>query len=216
MSDPASTLSDGPGPRPYSARRLLGRPADQFRTTLVPTLGAAVLLVLLLSAVHQINLVRVHELSETNPGFADVLEAQQIAMETTLAIGAVFYVFGLLAIGLVHSGRLMGALFAIERRLRRIGEGDVTTALRLRRGDYFQDITESFNAATAELRRQAGQDLADVDDLLSALDRSPNAGPLRDGLRATLAEMRDRKRQLLRIADDHSRSRLRLVEPGAR
>jgi len=108
------------------------------------------------------------------------------------------------------------ALFAIERRLRRIGEGDVTTALRLRRGDYFQDITESFNAATAELRRQAGQDLADVDDLLSALDRSPNAGPLRDGLRATLAEMRDRKRQLLRIADDHSRSRLRLVEPGAR
>jgi len=180
----------------------------------VPTLGAAVLLIFLLAAVHQINTVRVRELAEANPGFSDVLDSQQIAMEATLAIGAVFYLFGVLAVGLVHSGRLMGALFAIHRRIRRLGEGDVTTPLKLRRGDYFQDVTEAFNSATAELRRRAGEDLADVDDLISVLERSPHAGPLRDGLRETLVEVRERKRRLLGVQEDAGRSRLRLVEPG--
>jgi methyl-accepting chemotaxis protein len=203
------------GPRPFRQRRFLGRPADQFRTTLVPTLGAAVLLVFLLAAVHQVNTVRVRELAEANPGFADVLDSQQIAMESTLAMGAVFYLFGVLTVGLVHSGRLMGSLFAIHRRLRRVSEGDVSTPFKLRRGDYFQDVTEAFNAATAELRRQAGEDLADVDDLISILDRSPNAGPLRDGLRETLVEVRERKRRLLGLPhEDVGRARLRLVEPG--
>src|SRR5262249_4044532 len=160
-----------------------------------PTIGAAVLLVLLLAGMHQLNLVRVHELAEANPGFSDVLEAQQVAMETSLAIGGVFYVFGVLAIGVIHSGRLMGALFAIHRRSRRLGEGDVVPPLRLRRGDYFQDVAEAFNRTTAELKRQAEEDLADVEDLLSILDRSPYAGALRDGLRQSITDLRDRKRK---------------------
>jgi len=214
MSEAASGTAAPAGPRPFRQRRVLGRPADQFRTTLVPTLGAAVLLVFLLAAVHQINTVRVRELAEANPGFSDVLDSQQVAMETTLALGAVFYLFGILTVGLIHSGRLMGSLFAIHRRLRRLSEGDVTTPFKLRRGDYFQDVTEAFNAATAELRRQAGEDLADVDDLISVLDRSPHAGPLREGLRETLAEVGERKRRLLCLQEEAGRSRLRLVEPG--
>jgi len=173
-----------------------------------------VLLVLLLAAVHQLNTARVRELAESNPGFADVLESQQIATETTLATGAVIYLLGVLAIGLVHSGRVMGALFAINRRLRRLGEGDVSSDLKLRRGDFFQDVAVACNGAVAELRRQATDDLADLNDLISALDRSPQAGPLRDGLRETLSELRDRKRRLLGIADDGAKAHLRLVEQG--
>jgi len=212
MSESTSGSPAPGGPRPYQARRMLGRPADQLRTTLVPTLGAAILLVILLAVVHRINDSRVRVLSQTNPGFSDVLDAQQIDMETTLAAGAVVYLFGLLAIGLIHSGRTMGALFAIHRSLRRLEEGDVTTVLKLRRGDYFQDVAAAFNRANGEVRRQAEEDLADVDDLLSILDRSPHAGPLRDGLRETLLEVRDRKRKLLGKAQAEVGGHLRLVE----
>lgn len=197
----SESLTGNPGAgesRPHARRtRLLSRPADQFRTSLIPTLGAAVLLVLLLAAVHQINARETGSLMTANPAFADALEAQSLSMETTFATGAIFYLFGLLAVGLIHSRRLMGALFALHRRIRQLGEGDLSPGFRLRRGDYFHDVAESLNETVACCQSRAREDLADVDDMISILERSPHAGPLRDGLICALEEMRDRKRDLL-------------------
>ena len=198
--------------RIHRPRRIFSRPADQFRTALVPTLGAAVLLVLLLAFVHRMNAAQVRDLTESNPAFGDVLEAQASGMETTLAMGAIVYLFGVLAVGLVHSRRLMGALFAMNRRLRRFVDGDLAADFRLRRGDYFHDVADSINSLASELRRQAMEDLADVDDLISVLDRSPQAGPLRDGLRGTLAGIRNRKRRLGDLPEQEPPARPRLVE----
>jgi hypothetical protein len=197
-----SARTDGPlsgkTPRSHARRtRILSRPADQLRTSLVPTLGAAVLLVLLLAAVHQVNDGATRELAESNPGFRNVLEAQALAMESTLATGAVFYLFGVLAIGLIHSRRLVGALFSIHRRIRMMAEGDLTASFHLRRKDYFHDVAESINESVCAFRLRAQEDLADVNDLLLVLDRSPYTGPVRDGLRETLKGIQDRKRTLL-------------------
>ena len=189
-------------PRPRNRRRrILSRPADQFRTSLVPTIGAALLLFLLVTAVHYLTAARTRDLTQYNPAFRELLEDQALFMEATLATGAIAYLACLLIVGLFHSRRLMGALFAMDRRIRHLADGDLTTPLRLRRGDYFHDVAEGLNAAAASLRRQAEQDLADVDDLISILDRSPHAGPLRDGLRETLIEVRDRKRRLLGLPE---------------
>lgn len=181
--------------------RILSRPADQFRTSLVPTLGAAVMLVLLLAAVHQINAATTGELAAANPSARELLEVQAISMETTLATGAIFYLFGLLAVGLIHSRRLMGALFAMHRRIRGIAEGDLSAPMRLRRGDYFHDVADSIGEVVSTLRLQAREDLADVSDMLAVLDRSPYAGPLGEGLREGLEQIRDRKRSLLNITE---------------
>jgi methyl-accepting chemotaxis protein len=203
-------------PRPFSRRkRLLSRPADQFRTSLVPTLGAAVLLVLLLATVHQINATRTSELMQANPAFSEALEAQALGIETTVAIGAVFYLFGLLIVGLVHSRLLMGALFAMHRRIRALAEGDLSGGFRLRRGDYFHDVAESINEAASAFRNQAREDLADVDDLIAVLDRSPYAGPLRDGLHETLEGVRSRKLVLLgRVQERAGKGAGKVVEPA--
>ena len=176
---------------------ILSRPADQFRTSLVPTVGAAVLLVLLLAVVHQMNDATTRELASTNPAVQDLLEAQSLAMETALATGAIFYLFGVLAVGLIHSRRLMGALFAMHRRIRGIAEGDLAAPMRLRRGDYFHDVADSINDVVTGLRLQAKEDLADVTDMLAIIERSPYAGPLRDGMCEGLMQIRDRKRELL-------------------
>ncbi len=216
MSDPLASAPEPGGSRSRRQRRILIRPADQFRTSLVPTLGAAVFLVLLLAAVHQVDAARVRELSEANPAFSDVLEAHAAGMEATLATLAIVYLFGVLAVGLIHSRRLMGALFAMHRRLRRMAAGDLATDLRLRRGDYFHDVADAINEAAGVFRRQTQEDLADVDDLISVLDRSPHAGPLRDGLRETLAGIRSRKRRLLSLGDPEPERRERPIEVVAR
>ncbi len=185
--------------------RFFTRTADQFRTSLVPTLAAALMLLALLSVVHRWNEAATRELAEANPGFQAVLESHSSALESTLALGAVFYIFGLLAVGLVHSRRMMGALFSMHRRIRKVAEGDLISRLRLRRGDYFHDVADSINDAISTLRMQAHEDLADVTDLLAILDKSPYAGPLREGLRETLETIRERKRALLGVVEDPAR-----------
>jgi methyl-accepting chemotaxis protein len=199
-------------PRPHARRtRILSRPADQFRTSLIPTLGAAALLLVLLAVVHSVNSARTSELAEANPAFRDVLEAQAVGLETTLAIAVVFYLVGILIVGLFHSRRLMGALFAMNRRIRGLADGDLATSFRLRRDDYFHDVAESINDAVASVRAEAREDLADVDDLISVLDRSPYAGPLRDGLRGTLEGVRERKLALLGISEEREAATPSLV-----
>lgn len=202
-----SETLNSPAPEPAERTRTIRttvftRPADQLRTSLIPTLGAALLLVAYLAVVHQINLAKTAELAQANPAFREAIEAQAAGLETTLAAGAVLYLFGVLVVGLVHSRRLMGALFAMHRRIRRLAEGDLATRFRLRRGDYFHDVAESINEAAAEFHRQAAADLADLTDLIAILDRSPHAGPLRDGLRESLEEMRARKSRLLKLGGE--------------
>jgi len=201
MTEPFNLPAEDREERSHRRRtQLLPRPADQIRTSLIPTLGSALLLVAFLAAVHQINRTRTAELEQANPAFSEALESHATDMETTIAAGAVIYLFGVLLVGLIHSRRLMGALFAMRRRIRRLAEGDLATRFRLRRSDYFHDVAESINEAAAAFQRDASADLADLNDLISILDRSPHAGPLRDGLRGTLEEMRARKRQLLGAA----------------
>lgn len=185
--------------------RFFTRTADQFRTSLVPTVAAALMLIALLAVVHNWNEAATKELSEANPGIQAVLETQASELETTLALGATFYIFGLLTVGLVHSRRMMGALFAMHRRIRRLAEGDMVSRLRLRRGDYFHDVADSINDAVSALRMQAHEDLADVTDLIAILDKSPYAGPLREGLRETLETIRQRKVAILGIPEEASR-----------
>ncbi len=185
--------------------RFFTRTADQFRTSLVPTVAAALMLIALLAVVHSWNDAATRELTEANPGFQAVIETHSSALESTLALGAVFYIFGLLAVGLVHSRRMMGALFAMHRRIRRLAEGDLVSRVRLRRGDYFHDVAETINEAVSTLRMQAHEDLADVTDLLAILDKSPYAGPLREGLRETLETIRERKRSLLGVPEEATR-----------
>lgn len=205
QDDPSGAPSDRSRVR---RTRILSRPADQFRTSLIPTVGAAVMLVLLLAAVHQLNDATTRDLAVSSPGARDLLETQALVMETTLATGAIFYLFGLLAIGLIHSRRLMGALFAMHRRIRRIAEGDLVAPMRLRRNDYFHDVADSINDVVTGLRIQAQEDLADVSDLLAVLERSPYAGPLRDGLMEGLEQIRARKRELLGVDESPAPERV--------
>jgi hypothetical protein len=185
------------GRRHRRRRRILSRPGDQFRTSLVPTLGAAVLLVILVAAVHHLASIRTHDLASTHPEHRSVLEDQARFIEQSLALGAIVYLFGIMGIGIIHSRRVMGALFAMDRRIRRLASGDLTSTLTLRRGDYFHDVADGINEASEALRRAASEDLADIDDLVHLIDRSPHGGPLSGRVRESLLAIKDRKAHML-------------------
>ena len=103
-----------------------------------------------------------------------------------------------------------------------IGAGDPSRVLYLVVGAMlwsflsvlFHDVAESLNEAVSHFRNQARDDLADVEDLIAILDRSPYAGPLRDGLRETLVGMRRRKLTLLGRAEEVERKVAEKTEPA--
>lgn len=48
--------------------------------------------------------------------------------------------------------RVSGPVFVLMRNLERVGEGDLTTEMRLRQQDHLQEISASFNSNIASLR----------------------------------------------------------------
>ncbi len=50
--------------------------------------------------------------------------------------------------------RVSGPVFVLMRNLERVGEGDLTTEMRLRHQDHLQEISASFNANIASLRER--------------------------------------------------------------
>jgi len=70
-----------------------------------------------------------------------------ISLEDTLYIGSVG--FGLLAVTYYYTlkveHRVSGPIFVLMRNLERMGEGDLTSEMRLRQQDHLQEISDSFN-----------------------------------------------------------------------
>lgn len=53
-----------------------------------------------------------------------------------------------------QSHRIAGPVYVLEKRLREIGQGDLTGRMRLRKGDYFQDTAELYNETVVQLRER--------------------------------------------------------------
>jgi len=53
--------------------------------------------------------------------------------------------------------RVSGPVFVLMRNLDRVGEGDLTTEMRLRQQDHLQEISATFNRSVAALRDQVQQ-----------------------------------------------------------
>ncbi|RCX23903.1 methyl-accepting chemotaxis protein [Thioalbus denitrificans] len=65
-----------------------------------------------------------------------------------------------------ESHRLAGPMFAISRRLERLGSGDLYSRLKLRQGDHFHEIAETLNDNVGMLRQR----VETIEALVATLD----------------------------------------------
>ena len=77
------------------------------------------------------------------------------------------------------SFRIAGPVYAVERTLRWIGEGDLTVILRLREGDFFQEAAQTLNSTNTILRDR----IAHLQELAARVDsQSPEYNQLVEAL----------------------------------
>ncbi len=77
--------------------------------------------------------------------------------------------------------RVSGPIFVLMRNLDRLGEGDLTTEMRLRHQDHLQEITGSFNRNIGQLRSEI-QTLKTIAGAISSANNQKEIQPLLDKL----------------------------------
>jgi len=90
------------------------------------------------------------------------------SLEDTLYVGAIG--FGMLAATYYYTlkvdHRVSGPVFVLMRNLERMGEGDLTTEMRLRQQDHLQEISDAFNKNMELVRNRVNK----IKNITSALD----------------------------------------------
>jgi methyl-accepting chemotaxis protein len=99
-----------------------------------------------------------------------------VAVLATLEVIGVFIVY---LISKRISFHIAGPVYAVERSLRWIGEGDLTVTLKLRDGDFFQEAAQTLNTTSAGLCER----VANMQSLAEKIDsQSPEHQQLVDAL----------------------------------
>ncbi|MEE9217903.1 MAG: hypothetical protein V3U98_02450 [Acidobacteriota bacterium] len=169
----------------------------QLRSSLLPVISVALLLVLFIFTVHFANVAATRQLVGSAPNLKGMLEGQDRAQLFMILCAAGVYLLAVLILGLIESHRTVGALHHVEKRLHALRQGDWSTALQLRRGDNLQDLAQEVNLTLQYLHAQLREDLTSLDEALEHLESAVAPGhPLGD-VRRILNALRARKQGLL-------------------
>lgn len=92
-------------------------------------------------------------LTPDNPYF-DFLQEQKAALSTLyFAVSALVFVV-MMGLGILYSHRIAGPLYHLDRKMRRIADGEEPSPLNFRRRDQFAELAASFNAMIGKLRNR--------------------------------------------------------------
>lgn len=190
-------------PRPLS-ERLFGRRRAfvlewryQVRSSLLPVISVALLLVLFIVTIHLGNAEATRRVAQAAPNLKPLLEGQDRAQLFLILSAAGIYLLAVLILGLIDSHRTVGALHHVEQRLQTLRDGDWSSPLHLRRSDNFQELGQEINVTLGYLRSGVEEDLAALDEALERLEGAISPGHPLAELRRILSALRARKQRMI-------------------
>jgi len=116
-----------------------------------------------------------------------IRRVSDLLLPVVFAGSAVSLVVGVV-LSLFLPQKIAGPIYRIEQGLKQIGDGDLTTTIRLRDGDRLQDLAENVNKATSSLRSQVHEAKAGC----MALEKA-----YLDGDDAKVSELMQRQKELI-------------------
>jgi hypothetical protein len=184
--------------------RLLGRRRSfliewryQLRSSLLPVVSVALLLVLFIVTIHLGNVDATRRLLESAPNLRPLLEGQDRSQLFLILCAGGVYLLAVVILGLIDSHRTVGALHHVEQRLRTLRQGDWRTPLSLRNSDNFQDLGDEVNVTLSFLRTHLEEDVASLDEAIDRLEGAVAPGHPLGEVRRILSALRARKQNLL-------------------
>lgn len=160
----------------------------QYRTALLTSSMAALLLLIVNTAFTLMRNSQMEVISSVAPRLQSTLVQQDARIGTMLILASVIFVVGIFVITIAETHRTAGAVYAVERALERVADGDFRTPLRLRPHDNLRDLRAPFNDMVSTLRKHAAADAEALDRLADAANENP---ALADELRALAAKKRE-------------------------
>lgn len=184
--------------------RLLGRRRAflvewryQFRSSLLPVVSVALLLVLFIVTIHLGSADATRRIVESAPNLQPLLEGQDRAQLFLILCAAGIYLLAVVVLGLLESHRTVGALHHVEKRLQALRQGDWRTPLSLRHSDNFQDLGDEMNVTLSYLRSHLDEDVAALDEAIDRLEGAVAPDHPLGELRRILSALRSRKQNFL-------------------
>ena len=107
--------------------------------------------------------------------------------------GIVLLVIALGMTGILVTHKVVGPAYKMKMLINRVGDGKLTLAGRLRKGDELQDVFEAFANMVESLRESQAREIAELD---SAISQAKEAG-LDESALTSLVEVRDRMQAAL-------------------
>jgi methyl-accepting chemotaxis protein len=154
-------------------RTYLVKPALQIKYLLIGLLGIVVTGVCVYLAA-ETSLGRSESLSQLSLGeLASVREAMRFSLLWVMVI--VLFVVTVVELFLFH--RIFGPLYAVEKVLRMVADGDLTVYMPLRRGDELRDVADAVEQMVGGIRRRVLQDKETIQGVQNALRRLGEANP---------------------------------------
>ncbi|MCZ6779374.1 MAG: hypothetical protein O7F16_10480 [Acidobacteria bacterium] len=192
------------GPQSSLIERLLGRRRSflvewryQLRSSLVPVVSVALLLVLFIVTIHLSNADATRQLVESAPNLQALLEGQDRTQLFLTLCAAGVYLMAVIILGLIDSHRTVGALHHVEKRLTSLRNGDWRSPMVLRHSDNFQDLGDALNVTLSYLRSHLEEDVSSLDEAIDRLEETVAPGHPLGELRRILVALRSRKKSLL-------------------
>jgi methyl-accepting chemotaxis protein len=134
-----------------------------------------------------ISIVHSERLSQLSQGELDtVVHAMQISFVWVLAI----LVLGTVVAGVLIFHRLIGPMYAVEKVLRMVADGDLTVYMPLRRGDELREVADAVEQMVGGTRRRLLRDKEHVVACQNKLRQLAEANPnLKTDLDALAAKL---------------------------
>jgi methyl-accepting chemotaxis protein len=91
-----------------------------------------------------------------------------------IVLAALLIAFGVDSIFIFH--RIAGPLFSIERSIKSLATGDLSTVIRIRKGDELKELATSLQQMTDNLRQMVVEDRQIVDEIIKDIDAGKTEG----------------------------------------
>ncbi len=147
-------------------------------------------------AIHSWALMVLVKFADVSRGSVDAKRTFYTILLVDLGITLVFMAALSFAVGILFSHRFAGPIYRFEQTLKKVGIGDVSDRVHLRKGDLLKDFCDTMNESLAGLRGFVQEDRRLLDDAVERLTRlrgkvqDPLATREIEAIRATLGEVR--------------------------